>query len=99
MANAEYLHLVVNDFVDGDVGTKYQFADVLCNTDPPEVGEGTQTANPLVDGLRHAPGSSGIVFSNVLDDVSQIAGGIGRPADALRVEDRFDPGYYFVMLQ
>ena len=82
VANAEHLHLIFNDLVDGDVGTKYQFAGVLGKTDPPRIGEGTQTSNPLVDRLRHATGSSGIVFSNLLDDVSQIAGGIGSPPDA-----------------
>ena len=74
VANAEHLDLVVNDFIDGDVGTTYQFAGVVGKANTPGVGERAQTGNPLVDRLCHAAGSSGIVFSNVLDDVGQIVG-------------------------
>jgi len=33
-------------------------------------------------GLGNAAGGGGIVFTDVLDDVSEIASGCGRPADA-----------------
>jgi hypothetical protein len=71
VADAKNEDLVVDDFVDRDVGPwrKDQFAGTLYQPGPSDVGEAPQTGDALVNGSRHSPRNGGVILTNVVDDV------------------------------
>ena len=79
MTDAKHLHLVVDDFINTNIGPgrKHQLAGVLGQADAPDVRKFPQAGDVLINGLGNAPGGSGIIFSDVLDNMRQVVGGLG----------------------
>jgi len=84
VANTKDLHVIADNLVDRYVGPRrtYEFAGILHEPDSSAGRECAQPSNASNYGLGNAAGGGGIVFTDVLDDVSEIASGCGRPADA-----------------